>query len=366
MVEGFEPIEPCEPIVPKPTPIEVVPGPFPTRPPLVQPSDDPLRGEDIPPSPLIGPNSESEPIDDAGGGDLELEPIGDAGGGDNPPPKGPTTGFSGDAADSDDDPEDDDDSLGPGQGPPPPPGPPSPPREGDGNDDKPPTKSAPKNLQRVQLRVAQCQFQPVDSISQYNSFRSGNSLRHRGRPFGIDISLDGYSCYVATLRVAHPGLNEKKYRRAAWDFIWNHQRFHYRVDCAVFALERAFDIASKPFRSSVWKQFHLLVGGSPNHCSALEESLSCAFALRQCKNPVSHDLTLTLVRKQPKAYQQQTDDGKRILTTGGSQKYQVATSQLLSRYLDLNLRSPFYAANLQGLLTDNNPFGWPLRPYLAR
>jgi len=318
MVDGFDPIEPCEPLVPEPTPIEVVPGPVPTRPPLIQPSRDPLK--EIPPTPTIRPDPDPEGSGEGDG---------------NKPPNGPPTK--------------------PGE-----------PRKDDGDDDEPPTKPEPQKLRRTQLRVAQCVFEPVDSISQYNSFRSGNSRRHRGRPFGIDISLDGYSCYVATLRAEHPGHHENDYRRAAWYFIWNHQRFHYRVDCAVFALERAFEIAGKPLSSSVWQQFHILVGGSPNRCSALEESLSCAFALRQCKDQLSHELTLTLVRKQPKAYQQQTDDGKYILTTGNRQTYQKATSQLLSRYLDLQLRSPFYAANLHTLLTVDNPFGWRLKPYQAR
>lgn len=33
---------------------------------------------------------------------------------------------------------------------------------------------------------------------------------------------------------------------------------------------------------------------------------------------------------------------------------------------DLQLRFPFYAANIHTLLTDNNPFGWPLKVYQAR
>lgn len=364
MVEGFDPIEPSEPLVPEPTPIEVVPGPVPTRPPLIQPSSDPLKEIEIPPTPTIRPDPEPEPIGEGDGDE---------------PPNGPPIGPLGSEGDDPDGNPNGGDRL-PGRDPrdnprrplrqppdkTPPPTKPGEPRKDDGDDDEPPTKPEPQKLRRTQLRVAQCVFEPVDSISQYNSFRSGNSRRHRGRPFGIDISLDGYSCYVATLRAEHPGHHEDDYRRAAWYFIWNHQRFHYRVDCAVFALERAFDIAGKPLTSSVWQQFHILVGGSSNRCSALEESLSCAFALRQCKDPLSHQLTLTLVRKQPKAYQQQTDDGKYILTTGDRQTYQEATSQLLSRYLDLQLTSPFYAANLHTLLTYNNPFGWPLKPYLAR
>ena len=196
-----------------------------------------------------------------------------------------------------------------------------------------------------------CEFRPVDEISQYNSFRGGKKTGHDSRPFGVVISHMGYSCYVATLRSMHPGLREDDYREAAWQFIVNHQIHHFLIDRAVSTLEGAFAVAHRSLPADLWQGFHIDCGRTQLGFSALEESTCCAYSLRNADK--SHrKFALTLTRKQPAGYGEQSDDGSQILSHPTNLTHQQAVSQLLSEYLNQNASQR--AVGLHGLMLYKN------------
>jgi hypothetical protein len=273
------PIRPLPPITPEPTPIEIAPGPKPTRPPL-EPISDPMAPDAPAPEPL------RDLLPSSGGGDAGV-----------PPTVRTATAYP---------------------------------------------EGQPKRV---------CEFRPVDEISQYNSFRGGKKTGHDSRPFGVVISHMGYSCYVATLRSMHPGLREDDYREAAWQFIVNHQIHHFLIDRAVSTLEGAFAVAHRSLPSDLWRCFHSDCGRTHLGFSALEESACCAYSLRNAEKP-HRQLALTLTRKQPAGYGEQSDDGTQILAHPTNPTHQQGVSQLLSEYLDTNASQR--AVGLHGLMLYKN------------
>lgn len=73
MNDSFEPIEPCEPIFPEPTPIEISPGRDPELPPL-EPGSEALSPSAPPPEPIMDLEVEVEP-EAAGGGVRKPPPV---------------------------------------------------------------------------------------------------------------------------------------------------------------------------------------------------------------------------------------------------------------------------------------------------
>lgn len=280
MNDSFEPIEPCQPIFPEPSRIDISPGRDPELPPL-EPGSEPLSPSAPPPEPMM---------------DLEVEPEA-AGGGARKPPSDPKIA-------------------------------------GSPEFDKPGWRKT-------------VNFPSVDTISQYNSFRSGVTKPDWQRRFGVVVSRKGYSIYVAALRDCHPGLGEQQFRQAAWDFIVNHQIHHFLVDRAVSSLEMTFRVANEQLPHGVWQRFHQQYAGRSPHFSTLEESCSCAYSLRNAK-PQHKKLALTLARLQPSGYQQQSDDGKQILMQPENLSHQQAVSQLLGTYLNQSTRQR--ALGLHGLM----------------
>jgi len=273
MAEYPEPIDPGEPIIPERGPIEICPGPNPTRRPLEpDPSRKPLTPEADPPEPIYDPQPQTA------------------------------------------------------------------------------TQSQRSKDQLVK-KTALCVFKPVDEISQYNSFRSGIHPPDRTRPFGIVVSLEGYSCYVAMLRDEYPDRSEADCRAAAWRFILNHQIHHFLIDRAVSTLEMAFQVAGRPLGHNVWQQFHLAYRQHPNGCSPLEESLCCAYSRRNAGKGLG-PLTDALVVKQPIAYRQQSSDGKKIIAGRTKLSHGQGVSLLLGNYLNPHSRQ--CAVGLHGLMLYKN------------
>ena len=308
MAEYPEPIHPGEPIIPEQSPIEICPGPNPTRGPL---APDPLR------KPLTPNAAPPEPI-------YEPQPQPLSGGADQPPSKPPTTTLGTPAM--------------PG---------PDPSGRDIRNDDPQTAAQSPRSNSRPVKKTALCVFKPVDEISRYNSFRSGVHTPDRTRPFGIVVSLEGYSCYVAMLRDECPDHSEKECRAAAWGFILDHQIHHFLIDRAVSSLEMAFQVAGRPLGPNVWQQFHLAHRHHPNGCSALEESLCCAYSRRNCGEDLA-PLTQALIQKQPITYQQQSLNGKEIFTDRTNLSHGQGVSLLLGNYLNLHSRQR--AVGLHGLM----------------
>lgn len=191
----------------------------------------------------------------------------------------------------------------------------------------------------------------MDEISQYNSFRSGINPPDPIRPFGIVVSLEGYSCYVAVLRDEYPEYSEEDCRAAAWRFILNHQIHHFLIDRAVSTLEMTFQVAGRPIGSNIWQQFHLSYRNHRHGCSTLEESLCCAYSQRNCAKGLG-SLTLALSHKQPVTYQQHTPDGKNVIVGSSILTHGQGVSQLLGNYL--NPRSRQRAVGLHGLMLFRN------------
>jgi len=312
MAEYPEPIDPGEPIIPERSPIEICPGPSPTRRPLEpDPSRKPLTPEADPPEPIYEP---------------QPQPL--SGGANQPPGKPPTTTLGTPAM--------------PGPNP----------SGGIARNDEPQTATqSQRSKDRPVKKTALCVFKPVDEISQYNSFRSGIHPPDRTRPFGIVVSLEGYSCYVAMLRDEYPDRSEADCRAAAWSFILNHQIHHFLIDRAVSTLEMAFQIAGRPLGHNVWQQFHLAYRQHPNGCSPLEESLCCAYSRRNAVKGLD-PLTDALIVKQPIAYRQQSSDGKKIIAGRTNLSHGQGVSLLLGNYLNPHSRQR--AVGLHGLMLYKN------------
>jgi hypothetical protein len=302
MAEYPELIDPGEPIIPERIPIEICPGPNPTRRPLEpDPSRKPLTLKADPPEPIYEPQPEPLP-----------------GGADQPPGKPPKTTV-GTPAMPDDDPET--------------------------------ATQSQRSKSRTAKKTALCVFKPVDEISQYNSFRSGIHPPDRTRPFGLVVSLEGYSCYVAMLRDEYPDHSENDCRSAAWRFILNHQIHHFLVDRAVSTLEMAFQVAGRPLGHNIWQQFHLAYRTHPDGCSPLEESLCCAYSRRNCGKGLAR-LTQALIKKQPIDYRQQSSDGKKIIADRTNLSHGQGVSLLLGNYLSPH--SSQRAVGLHGLMLYKN------------
>lgn len=279
MSEVPDPIRPLPPITPEPTPIEIAPGPKPTRPPL-EPISDPMAPDAPAPEPI------RELLPSSGGSGVGV-----------PPTVRTSTAYP---------------------------------------------EGQPKRV---------CEFRPVDEISQYNSFRGGKKSGHVSRPFGVVISHKGYSCYVAALRDIHPGHREEDYRETAWQFIVNHQIHHFLIDRAVSTLEGALAVVHQSSPRDLWQSFHNDCGSARLGFSALEESTCCAYSLRNAEK--SHrQLALTLTRKQPAGYGEQSNDGSQILAHPDKLTHQQAVSQLLSEYLNPNTNQR--AVGLHGLMLFKN------------
>ena len=273
MSDEFDPIYFPEPIIPEPYPIEISPGQDPDRRPLEpDPRHQPLTPFDPPP-----------PLPE----EFEPQP---AEGGAGAPPAGPKLTSVSSSPDD---------------------------RGGNGSPLQDPT----------------CEFLPVDDISQYNSFRNGSRYSRSSGPFGIVVSLEGYRCYVATLRRQKPGFTESEYRQAAWRFIVDHQIHHFLIDRAVSTLEATFMVASKNLPHDIWHSFHYVHAQSPQGYSTLEESSCCAYSLRSVTGR-HRELALSLTQLQPDGYRRQSENGKQILAKHSPLTHQQATSTLLSTYLD--------------------------------
>jgi len=219
------------------------------------------------------------------------------------------------------------------------------------NDEPQTATQSQRSKDRPVKKTALCVFKPVDEISQYNSFRSGIHPPDRTRPFGIVVSLEGYSCYVATLRDEYPDRSEADCRAAAWRFILNHQIHHFLIDRAVSTLEMAFQVAGRPLGHNVWQQFHLAYRQHPNGCSPLEESLCCAYSRRNAVKGLD-PLTDALIVKQPIAYRQQSSDGKKIIAGRTNLSHGQGVSLLLGNYLNPHSRQR--AVGLHGLMLYKN------------
>ncbi len=324
MAEYPEPIDPGEPIIPEQSPIEICPGPNPTRTPLEpDPLKKPLTPKADPPEPIYEPQPQPLP-----------------GGADQPPGKPPTTTLGTPAM-----PE------------------PDPSGRHTRNDDPQTATQSQRSNSRPVKKTALCVFKPVDEISQYNSFRSGVHPPNRTRPCGIVVSLEGYSCYVAMLRDEYPDHSEKEYRAAAWGFILDHQIHHFLIDRAVSSLEMAFQVAGQPLGHNVWQQFHLAYRQHPNGCSALEESLCCAYSRRNCGKSLA-PLTQALIKKQPITYPQQDKGGKVIIAGRTNLSHGQGVSLLLGNYLSPYSRHR--AIGLHGLMLYKSHLdGTSGDPYIA-
>ena len=204
--------------------------------------------------------------------------------------------------------------------------------EPDGDDEERGHDFAGRSRERVELP---CVFRPVDEISQYSSFRSGNQYPPPHQPFGIVVSLSGYLCYVETLKREFPARSHEECENAAWYFILHHQVAHFLIDRAVASLETTFNVMGRGLGNGVWQAFHQHHARSQQGFSTLEESLCCSYSVRNASQDVRL-LADYLAKLQPPGYQRHSGKGMKILLGIGnrrSQSFQRATDHLLTSYL---------------------------------
>ena len=196
-------------------------------------------------------------------------------------------------------------------------------------------------------------FPSVDEVSNYWSFRDH-------KKFGIAVSKKGLDLYAAVVTRQNPMISPVDARLIAEDFIVQHQFHHFLVDRAVATLESILG-------RERWLPMQQNFSCSKSGFSALEESLSCAYARRQIKTEISKKGFKTLLELQPKGYQLCTEDGVKIKTTGGAVTHKQALSTLLSGYAQQTETPHERSLGLDGLmLYESHLDGIGGDPYYAR
>ena len=196
-------------------------------------------------------------------------------------------------------------------------------------------------------------FPSVDEVSNYWSFRDH-------KKFGIAVSKKGLDLYAAEVVRKNPTISAVVARLIAEDFIVQHQFHHFLVDRAVATLESILG-------RERWLPMQQNFSRSRSGFSALEESLSCAYARRQIKSEISKKGFKTLLELQPKGYQLCTEDGVKIKTTGGAVTHKQALSTLLSGYAQQTETPHARSLGLDGLMLYKSHLnGTGGDPYYAR
>ena len=196
-------------------------------------------------------------------------------------------------------------------------------------------------------------FPSVDEVSNYWSFRDH-------KKFGIAVSKKGLDLYAAEVVHKNPTISAVDARLIAEDFIVQHQFHHFLVDRAVATLESVLG-------RERWLPMQQNFSRSRSGFSALEESLSCAYARRQIKSEISKKGFKTLLELQPKGYQLCTEDGVKIKTTGGAVTHKQALSTLLSGYAQQTETPHARSLGLDGLMLYKSHLnGTGGDPYYAR
>ena len=196
-------------------------------------------------------------------------------------------------------------------------------------------------------------FPSVDRVSNYWSFRDH-------KKFGIAVSKKGLDLYAAEVVRKNPTISAVDARLIAEDFIVQHQFHHFLVDRAVATLESILG-------RERWLPMQQNFSRSRSGFSALEESLSCAYARRQIKSEISKKGFKTLLELQPKGYQLCTEDGVKIKTTGGAVTHKQALSTLLSGYAQQTETPHARSLGLDGLMLYKSHLnGTGGDPYYAR
>ena len=176
----------------------------------------------------------------------------------------------------------------------------------------------------------------VDQVSNYWSFRNP-------KEFGIAVSKKGLDRYAAEVARKNPTISAVDARFIAEDFIVQHQFHHFLVDRAVATLESVLN-------EELWLPMQNVFLKNTWEFSPLEESMSCAYALRQSKNPEVTNGFKTLLSVQPNGYQLCSDDGMKIKTTGGAVTHKQALSTLLSGYAQQTETPHERSLGLDGLM----------------
>ena len=196
-------------------------------------------------------------------------------------------------------------------------------------------------------------FPSVDQVSNYWSFRNP-------KEFGIAVSKKGLDRYAAEVARKNPTISAVDARFIAEDFIVQHQFHHFLVDRAVATLESVLN-------EELWLPMQNVFLKNTWEFSPLEESMSCAYALRQSKNPEVTNGFKTLLSVQPNGYQLCSDDGMKIKTTGGAVTHKQALSTLLSGYAQQTETPHERSLGLDGLmLYESHLDGIGGDPYYAR
>ena len=196
-------------------------------------------------------------------------------------------------------------------------------------------------------------FPSVDEVSNYWSFRDH-------KKFGIAVSKKGLDLYVSEVVRKNPTISAVVARLIAEDFIVQHQFHHFLVDRAVATLESILG-------RERWLPMQQNFSRSRSGFSALEESLSCAYARRQIKSEISKKGFKTLLELQPKGYQLCSGDGKKIKTIGGDATHKQALSTLLSGYAQKTETPHERSLGLDGLMLYKSHLnGTGGDPYYAR
>ena len=166
--------------------------------------------------------------------------------------------------------------------------------------------------------------------------------------------------YAAEVVRKNPAISAEDARLIAEDFIVQHQFHHFLVDRAVATLESVLE-------RERWLPMQQDFSRSRSGFSALEESLSCAYARRQIKSEISKKGFKTLLELQPKGYQLCSGDGKKIKTIGGDATHKQALSTLLSGYAQKTETPHERSLGLDGLMLYKSHLnGTGGDPYYAR
>ena len=166
--------------------------------------------------------------------------------------------------------------------------------------------------------------------------------------------------YAAEVVRKNPSISAVDARLIAEDFIVQHQFHHFLVDRAVATLESVLG-------RERWLPMQQDFSRSRSGFSALEESLSCAYARRQIKSEISKKGFKTLLELQPKGYQLCSGDGKKIKTIGGDATHKQALSTLLSGYAQKTETPHERSLGLDGLMLYKSHLnGTGGDPYYAR
>ena len=179
-------------------------------------------------------------------------------------------------------------------------------------------------------------FPSVDEVSNYWSFRDH-------KKFGIAVSKKGLDLYAAEVVRKNPTISAADARLIAEGFIVQHQFHHFLIDRAVATLEAVLN-------EELWLPMQNVFSKNTWGFSPLEESMSCAYALRQSKNPKVINGFKTLLAQQPKGYQLCSGDGTKIKTIGGDATHKQALSTLFSGYVQRTETPQKRVLGLDGLM----------------